>query len=137
MLVGLVNDMARNALNKSTWMTVPVVIVGALGLLVSLLIGGRLNTQTFATSCLIVMVVGAIIWGALLRRSGRPVGVSGAVSSVGPRNVSKKKALQVTFLLLFLIAVFWMTRGEPWIPRLIGASMLILIITGVALRKTS
>ena len=54
--------------------------------------------------------------------------------------MSKKKGVQVALLLgaaFWLVAAFWMTRGGPWIPRLIGAAMFVLFITGTMLRKTS
>jgi cobalamin synthase len=129
--VGPVTDMKRNLRNMFTWIGVPVVIVGALGLLTAFLIEGRLNQQTFAIACVIVMVLAVVTWTVLLKRSNQPAGSS------SPPNVSKKKGLQVALLLLFLALVFWLTRGGPWIPRLIGASMLILFITGTVLRKAS
>ena len=129
--VGPVTDMKRNLRNMfTTWIGVPVVIFGALGLLTALLIEGRLNQQTFAIGCVIVMVLAVVISPLLLKRSNQPAGSS------SPPNASKKKGLQVALLLLFLALVIWMTRGGPWIPRLIGASMLVLFTTGVALRKT-
>jgi cobalamin synthase len=129
--------MKRNLRNMSTWFGVPVVTVGALGLLTALLIEGRLNQQTFAIGCVIVMVLAVVIWTVLLKRSNQPAGSSDGAGSSSPPNASKKKGLQVALLLLFLALAFWMTRGGPWIPRLVGASMLVLFITGTVLRKPS
>jgi cobalamin synthase len=126
-----VTNMKRNLQNMFPWIGVPVVIVGVLGLLTALLIEGRLNQQTFAIACVIVMVLAVVTWTVLLKRSNQPAGSS------SPPNVSKKKGLQVALLLLFLALGFWLTRGGPWIPRLIGASMLVLFITGTVLRKAS
>ena len=131
--VGLVTDMKGNL---RTWIGVPVVIVGALGLLTTLLIEGRLNQQTFAIGCVIVMVLAVVIWTVLLKRPSQPAGSSDGAGSSSFPNASKKKGLQVVLLLLFLALVFWMTRGGPWIPRLIGASMLLLFTAGITLRKT-
>ena len=130
--VGPVTDMKRNLRNMFTWIGVPVVIFGALGLLTALLIEGRLNQQTFAIGCVIVMVLAVVIWTVLLKRSNRSL-----LSSSSRPNASKKKGLQVALLFLFLALGYWMTRGGPWIPRLIGASMLVLFITGTVLRKAS
>ena len=132
MHVGQVTDMTRN-----TWIGVPVVVIGALGLLVFLLIGGRLTPQTFAVGCVIVMALAAAAWTVLLKRSNRPIEIAERASSASARNGGKKKAIQIAALLLFLAVVLWMTRGGPWIPRLIGAFMLLLFTTGVALRKTN
>jgi hypothetical protein len=133
----LVTDMTKMQKTVGTWIVVPVVLVGALGLLTALFLEGRLNQQTFAISCVIVMVLAVIIWTVLLKRSNQPAESPEGAASSGPRNASKKKGLQVALLLLFLGVAFWMTRGGPWIPRLIGASMLLLFTTGVALRKTN
>ncbi|MDP9050998.1 MAG: hypothetical protein M3O31_09830 [Acidobacteriota bacterium] len=120
-----------------TWIGVPVIIAGALGLLTALLIEGRLKQHSFAIGCVIVMVLAVVIWTVLWKRPNQPAGSSDGVGTFGPPNASKKKGLQVALLLLFLALAFWMTRGGPWIPRLIGASMLVLFTTGVALRKTN
>ncbi len=130
--MGQVTDMTRN-----TWIGIPVVVIGALGLLVFLLIGGRLTPQTFAIGCVIVMTLAAAVWTVLLKRSDRPIEIAKRASSAIARNDGKKKAIQVAALLLFLAVVLWLTRGGPWIPRLIGAFMLLLFTTGVALRKTN
>jgi hypothetical protein len=95
-----------------------------------------LNPQTFAISCLIVMALAVVIWTVLLKRANRMFKAPMKLPLVVLANVSKKKALQVALLLLFLMAAFWMTRGGPWVPRLIGASMLVLLITGTMLRKS-
>ena len=130
--MGPVTDMKRNL---RTWIAVPAVIVMALGLLTTLLIVGRLSQQTFAFGCVIVMILAVTIWTTLLKRSNQPAGSSDGTGSSSPPNASKKKGFQVALLLLFLALVFWMTRGGPLVPRLIGASMLVLFTTGVALRK--
>jgi cobalamin synthase len=135
--VGLVTDMTRNLRNMRTWIGVSVIIVGALGLLTALLTGARLSQQTFAMGCVIVMVLAVITWTVLLKRSNGSPQSSDRATSSSSRNTGKKKGLQVGLLLIFLVIVFWVTRGGPWIPRLIGASVLILFTTGVALRKTS
>ena len=70
--LGPVTDMKRNLRNVFTWIGVPVVIFGALGLLTALLIEGRLNQQTFAIGCVIVMVLAVMIWTVLLKRSNEP-----------------------------------------------------------------
>jgi len=131
--VGQVTDMKPNL---RTWIGVPIVIVGAVGLLTTLLIERRLNQQAFAIGCVIVMVLAVVIWTVLLKRPNRLAGSSEGAGSSSLPNASKKKALQIVSLLLFLALVFWVTRGGPWIPRLIGASMLLLVTAGIALRKT-
>ena len=113
----------------------PIVIVSILGLLVCLLIEGRLNQQSLAMGCVIAMVLAAAMWSVLLWRTNRLSGTSIATPSIDRRDVSKKRTVQIVVLLLFLVAAFWMTKSRPWAPRLIGACMLVLFMVGIALRK--
>jgi hypothetical protein len=84
---------------------------------------------------MIVMAVAVIVWTVRLKQSNRSTEIPDVATSSSSRSVSKK-GVQVALLLLFLVAAFWITRGGPWIPRLIGAAMLVLFITATALRKT-
>jgi len=129
--------MAQNAKSVSTWVAVPVVLVGVVGLLTVFVIEGRLSPQTFARIWLVVIALAFIVLTVLLKRSNRLTEVPDGATSSSPRNVSKKKAIQVALLLLWLVAAFWITRGGPWIPRLIGAAMLVLFFTATVLRKPS
>jgi hypothetical protein len=113
------------------WFAVPVVLLGAIGLFTAFFLEGRINQQAFAVSCVVAMAMAAVVWTAILKRASRPA-EAGAGTQVG-----KKKAVQIALLVLFLVVAFWMTRGGLWVPRLIGASMLILFIIGTALRKPS
>jgi len=130
--VGLVTDMTRKLQNIG----IPVIIVGALGVLTALLTEGRLSQQAFAMGCVVVMVLAVITWTILSKRSNRSTQSPDMAASPSSPNTGKKKGLQVALLLLFLVIVLWATRGGPWIPRLIGASMLLLFTAGIALRKT-
>jgi hypothetical protein len=86
MLAGLVTDLAQNAKNLSTWVAVPVVLVGVMGLLTVFVIEDRLSPS----------FTSPLVRSSLLDHK----------------------------------------RG-PWIPRLIGAAMLVLFVTATVLRKTS
>ena len=128
---GLVTDMAQGVGSMSKWFVVPVVLLGAIALFTAFFLEGRMNQQVFAASCVAAMVLAAVVWTAILKSAGRPVEADDGTQ------VRKKKATQIGLLVLFLVFAFWMTRGGPWVPRLIGAAMLVLFILGIALRKPS
>lgn len=125
--------MAKN-INLNVAITVPVLIAALLSLLV-LEIQGHLTPQRFAASCALVMISAVVLWSILLPRTGPLAETSTKPPSVDNRKLNKKKRLQIILVLLWLITATWITRGGPWLPRLVGAAMLLLFATGIILRK--
>jgi len=81
------------------------------------------------------MILVTLTWTFLLQDPSGDAQAGSTTSSaiIGSRN--KAMAVQVAVLLLLLLVAFWLTRGGPWAPRLIGASMLVLFLIGTILRK--
>jgi hypothetical protein len=104
--------------------------------LVILEVEGYLTPQRLAAICAIIMVLVLAVLSVFLRSGNKLPENSVETLAVNPRAVPAKKMLQVGLLLLFLMVTLWMTKGGPWIPRLIGAFMLLLFTTGIGLRKT-
>ena len=123
-------------MSMTTKFVIPAMIAAALSILVSLLLQGRLTPQMFAISYLIVMAAAVVIWTLLLKRLATTQDVRVQTSTAGIRTGSGKKPLQVSLLFIFLVGMMWMTRGGPAVPRLVGASFLLLFISGIALRKS-
>jgi hypothetical protein len=114
-------------------MRIPIFIVGALVLLVFLEVTGCLNPRGFALGCLIVTVLAYVAWVKVLRRKNQLAEAS-TTAKIGLPD--RKKLLWIVPLYLFLAAALWMSRGGPWIPRFIGVSVAILVITSLALYKS-
>ena len=116
-------------------MAISVVTMIALAVLVLFVLTGALAPRSFAIACAVVMIISIFTWTLLLKRTSEDAEAlsttSGAI--LKSRNISKR--VQVALLLLLLIVSFWLTRGGPWVPRLIGASMLVLFLIGTALRN--
>jgi len=114
---------------------IPVVTMIVLAVLVLFVLTGALAPRSFAIVCAVVMIISIFTWTLLLKRTSEDAEAlsttSGAI--LKSRNISKR--VQVALLLLLLIVSFWLTRGGPWVPRLIGASMLVLFLIGTALRN--
>lgn len=127
--------MARNLGNIVSSIGVPALIIVSLSLLTLLEVEGLLTPKRFAVSCVIVMISAGIIWSVCLTK--RLNGTSPETSSIDAGQVNnKKKQIQIAMVLIFLVLATWMTRGGPWLPRLVGAFMLLLFMTGIVLRKT-
>jgi hypothetical protein len=125
----------ENRMRNVGSVAVPVVIVGTLTVLIFLLIEGILDPRRFAISCATTMVLAVIVWSVLLRRNNQLSGASAPSDRSSILNLGKKSSIQMILLVLLMATAFWVTRGGPWIPRLIGASMLIVFMVGIALRK--
>jgi hypothetical protein len=104
----------------------------ALGLLV---VAGALSPRSFAISCLAVMVASALAWFTLLKGKSNSEGLGGDASSPQTQNNLRSKHILAAGLLLWLVLGFWITRGGPWVPRLIGASVVLLVLLAIVLRR--
>jgi hypothetical protein len=95
---------------------------------------GTLNTRDFATGCLAVMAMSATVWFLLLKRRTAEDTDGGAPYSRAHKSIGKRYLL-VAGLLIWLVLSFLVTRGGPWAPRLVGASVVLLVLLAVLVRK--
>jgi hypothetical protein len=108
----------------------------AIAVLVILMIREILAPQAFALCCVVVMVIAAAAWFLLLRSAKGTSQVESTMDSVRMQTHGKSKIFIVAGIVIFLPLSLWMTRGGPWLPRLIGASFLIALLIGNLLRMT-
>ena len=121
-------------MRNSRLLAISIVTAIAVAALVLLAITGTLSAPRFAIGCVGVIGVSAVIWFILLKRGGADSFKTNGVSKA--QNGNRAKYVRVAILLLLLIAGFLITRGGPWIPRLLGASVLMLFWIGTIVRKT-
>lgn len=95
---------------------------------------GTLNTRSFAIGCLAVMAVSATVWFILLKRRNNEDTDSATPSSRVHKRTGKRHLL-VAGVLIWLVLSFWITRGGPWAPRLVGASVLLSVLLAIIARK--
>ena len=135
-LVERVIDMSR--MKKSTvLLTICVSTAIALAILVILAITRTLNPQNFAIGCAIVMIVSIIVMALFLRRTKESAEASGTMTASNNQISYRSKHIRVVLILLWLVFALWFTRGGSWVPRLIGASVLVLFLIGTLLRKAN
>lgn len=110
-------------------------VVAALTVLLVLHI---ITGQNFAFGCVALMGISVIVWSLLLKRSHAQ---SDSLSTTSPSSsqdrTDKNKPVRAAILLLLLITSLWITRGAPWAPRLIGASVLVLFSIATLTRKST
>ena len=114
---------------------ISVVTMVALAVLVLCVLTGALAPRSFAKVCAVVMIISTFTWTLLLKRTNGDAEALSPTSGTILKTRNTNKRVQVALLLLLLIVSSWLTRGGPWAPRLIGASMLVLFLIGTMLRN--
>ena len=106
-----------------------LVTVATFGILTALFVEGILTPRGFGIAGLLVIFGFAAIWYLMIRASARSNDAGGS-----PRESTNKTGrglyFRVAVILALLIFSAWETRGGPWLPRLVGASILILFLIG-------
>ena len=103
----------------------------ALIALTGLEVAGIVTPRGFAILCLVAMMIASIVFYRVLKT---------AASALAPNErgagLSKRKRWYVlSAALLWLVFATWLTRGEPWLPRLVGATVVIVFIAPYALPR--
>jgi len=75
------------------------------------------------------MVVCGAVWYFALKSFPRPVNAN-VTRNQSTKMTVKGVYIRVAVILALLVLSAWATKGGPWLPRLIGASMLVLFLIG-------
>lgn len=100
----------------------------ALGLLTACLVGDILTPRGFGLASLAAMVLCTFMWYHTLKGSRRNI------KDLERQNAKSDRGsiyVRLTLFLFLMIYGAWATRGGPWLPRMIGATMLSLFYVGV------
>ena len=92
-----------------------------------------ITPRTFAWLCLFLITGSGVILYRLVRAA---LPMSSPANSNWILNLRKRWYILAAGL-LWLIFALWMSRGGPWLPRLVGVSVFLLIITGITARRAS
>jgi hypothetical protein len=121
--------MNRKPQKAIVWFTLCFTLV--LGLLTTLGVAGIITLRLFGILCLAAIIIFAILISRVIRKASLLSATTEA--RLGP---SKRKRLFVlSATLVWLIFAAWLTRGEPWFPRLIGAAVVIAFAAPFAMTK--
>lgn len=120
----------RNAPTKSIALILGTLAL-ILGVLVGLVVAGLLSPRSFAWGA--VVAIGFCYYRLLnpLRRL-RPD--SGGIAPT-TRSGAYRRYLFLAGGLVWLTFTFWLTRGGPWWPRLVGAAVFTLFLAGKVLPR--
>lgn len=105
-----------------------------IGVVAALFVGGVLTARGLGIAGLFAMFVSAAIWYFIIRSSlARPAETGEGLNESANRS-SEGLYIRVAVILGLLVFSAWETRGGPWLPRMIGASVLILYLLGTVVR---
>jgi drug/metabolite transporter (DMT)-like permease len=124
----------REMMRKTKLRAAVLMTVTILGVLVALFAGGILTPRGFGIAGLFAMLISGMVWyfaiSSVDRPMERPLGQK-ETAGLGSRGLY----IRVAIILTLLVFAAWETRGGPLLPRLIGASILILFLLGTIRAK--
>lgn len=105
--------------------------------LIAFAIGGFLGTRGFGAGCFAVMGFWALVFPRL--RPRRQDGtLENSATDRGIHNAGPRPYARILAVVILLTFGLWFGRGGPWIPQVIGATVLIAFLIGPLLgRKLS
>ena len=122
-------NMAQKLPKRVVWIAVCFALV--LVVLVIFEVAGIVPPRVFGVLCLVAMIVAAIaFWRVFKTLSLLP-----ASEGERPRVSSRKRWFVLVGALIWLVLGFWLTRGQPLLPRLVGAAVVVLFVSPYAMRK--
>jgi len=99
--------------------------IAALATLAASFVGGLLGPRVFAAACLSVMAAASFLYYKTAKvASDTPPHLS--VSNRSGKSV--RRALLLVGALIWLFISFWLLRGQPLVPRLVGACVFIAFV---------
>jgi hypothetical protein len=107
-----------------------VVTVTILGILTALFAGGMLTPRGFGVAGLLAMFVSGVIWYLRIKAEAQSIATEESSLKQSRRISARALYVRVAVILALLVFSAWETRGGPWLPRLIGASILLIFLVG-------
>jgi hypothetical protein len=111
----------------------------ALGLVLALIvfttleIEGVVAPRGFAILCLVAMIIAAVAFYRVFKSASPLPPPSGE----RPRLSERKRWYVLSAAFLWVVLASWLTRGGPWLPRLVGAAVVIALVAPLMLRRRS
>ncbi len=130
------HDMST-AMNRTKSVAVYACTSVAMATLVLLFLAGVMDSRSFAVDGLAVITLAAIIWFLLLRHERARTDGFGPTTVTDSQSRDKAKYVRVAIISLWLVVSLWVTRAGPWLPRLVGAFVLVLLLIAAVRRKST
>jgi hypothetical protein len=109
----------------------------ALGLVLALIaftaleVAGVVPARGFAILGLVAMIVAGVAFYRVFNSAAPPLPPAGERSRLSER----KRWYVLSAAFVWVVLAFWLTRGGPWLPRLVGAAVVIAFVAALMLRK--
>jgi hypothetical protein len=104
-----------------------VVTLTILGLLTALLLGGTLTPRGFGIAGLAAMALCGAVWYFALKSFPLPLNAN-VTQNQGTKMSVKGFNIRIALILALLFFSAWAAKGGSWLPRLIGAAILVLFL---------
>lgn len=130
MLAGQVTDMSKTIWNIYS-IAIVVLMALTLAALVYVFVNGHLTSRGFAIGCLSIISAACLAWYVLFLKFPVRSDSHGKIIVKTDRNSRPQRPIFIAILLLWICLSLWLTRHGPWIPRLIGVSVLVLFAMGI------
>jgi hypothetical protein len=100
-------------------------------LFTTLEVTGIVAPRVFAIFCLVAMVVAGIVSYRVFKSTASLP----SLTDERPRLSERKRWFVLAAVSIWLVLAFWLTRGEPWLPRLVGASVVLAFAAPFMLKR--
>jgi amino acid transporter len=115
------------------------IIQVALGLVLALIVvtavevTGVVALRGFAILCLVAMIIAGVAFIRVFKR----VSPLTPAAEGRPRLSERKRWYVLSAAFLWVVLAFWLTRGGPLLPRLVGSAVVIALVAPLMLRRPS
>jgi hypothetical protein len=112
------------------WVALGLVL--ALVLFTTLEVAGVVAARGFAILCLVAMIIAGVAFYRVLKSvsTAPPAGERPLLSE-------RKRWYVLSAAFVWVVLASWLTRGGPWLPRLVGAAVVVAFVAPLMLRKRS
>jgi hypothetical protein len=109
------------------WVVLGLVL--ALVVFTTLEVAGVVAARGFAILCLVAMIIAGVAFYRVLK--------SASQLPHQPRLSERKRWYVLSATFVWVVLASWLTRGGPWLPRLVGAAVVIAFVAPLMLRRRS
>ena len=116
---------------------VAVLVCGTavVAIVAGMFIAGLLEAKVFAVASLAAMAITAFVCIGALNQRPDPRGAGELGDHSVARAIQPKMLVRLVVGLVLLVTSLWLTRGGPWLPRLVRATVLMLYLVGSLLAR--
>jgi hypothetical protein len=121
--------MKRKAPRGIIWVALGLVL--ALIVFTTLEVAGVVAPRGFAILCLVAMIIAGVAFSRVFKNASPLPPPAGE----RPRLSDRKRWYVLSAAFVWVVLASWLTRGGPWLPRLVGAAVVVAFVAPFMLRR--